>query len=100
MTTIARPTSTRSHTSTTTSTVAAERRTGRTAGRIGWALTAVLVLFLLFDSVTKLIRDPFVVAACAQMGFPAATVPVIGGVLMLCIVLFVIPRTAVIGGVA
>jgi hypothetical protein len=99
MATITSPTSALHHTGTTEAPVRA-RRTGRAAGRTGWALTVALVAFLLFDSFGKLSMNPYVVEACAQMGFPAATVPVIGGVLLLCVVLFVIPRTAVIGGVA
>ena len=59
----------------------------------------VVTLFLLFDSVTKLLRVPGVVAATTQMGFPAATVPIIGGTLLGCLVLYLVPRTAVLGAV-
>ena len=76
------------------------RRSGVVASRIGWVLTALLVLFLLFDAVTKLVSQSYVVEASGLMGFPPATVPVIGGVLLLCVVLFVIPRTAIVGAVA
>jgi hypothetical protein len=77
------------------------RRTGRVAGRWGWGLTAVLVAFLLFDAVGKLAMNAYVVeVSSGLMGFPPATVPVIGGVLLLCTVLFVIPRTAIVGAVA
>ena len=40
-----------------------------------------------------------VVEATVQMGFPATTVPVIGGTLLACLVLYLIPRTAVLGAV-
>ena len=53
--------------------------TGRTARRVGYALTGLVTLFLLFDAVTKLLRLQMVVDATVQMGFPAWTVPVIGG---------------------
>jgi DoxX-like family len=72
---------------------------GRTARRIGLAITALVVAFLLFDSVTKLLQVPAVVEATEQMGFPASTVPIIGGTLLLCLVLYVVPRTAVLGAV-
>ena len=68
----------------------------RIAGR---AITGLVTLFLLFDSVTKLIRLPMVVEATQQMGFPASTVPVIGATLLVCVVLHLIPRTAVLGAV-
>ncbi len=73
--------------------------TSRTASRVGLALSALVVPFLLFDSVSKLIGIPEVVAAAEQLGFPAATVPVMGGVLLACVVLYVLPRAAVLGAV-
>ena len=103
MTVTAHPTSTTAPTSTTpdaTPDATASPRAERIRSRIGWVLTGLLTLFFLFDAVTKLIQLPDVVTATQQMGFPAATVPVIGGALLLCLVLFLIPRTAVIGAVA
>lgn len=97
MSVITRPTSPTSPTrNTSTTAVPASSRKARIAG---WSLTGVLTAFFLFDVYGKLFRIPEVVAACEQMGFPAATVPVIGGVLLLCTVLFVIPRTAIVGAV-
>ena len=72
---------------------------GRTAHRVGYALTGLVALFLLFDAVTKLLRLQMVVDATVQMGFPASTVPVIGGTLLVCLVLYLVPRTAVLGAV-
>jgi hypothetical protein len=72
---------------------------GSAARITGWVLTSLVALFLLFDSVTKLLQLPAVVEATVQMGFPATTVPVIGGTLLACLVLYLIPRTAVLGAV-
>lgn len=72
---------------------------GRTARRVGLALTALVALFLLSDAVTKIIRLPPVVDATVQMGFPVSTVPVIGATLLACLVLYLVPRTAVLGAV-
>ena len=58
-----------------------------------------MTLFLLVDSVTKLLQIPPVVEATMQMGFPASAVPVIGGTLLACLVLHLVPRTAVLGAV-
>lgn len=71
----------------------------RTASRTGLVLTALLTLFLLFDSTIKLLRLPVAVDATVQLGFPAATVPLIGAVLLVCLVLYLVPRTAVLGAV-
>jgi hypothetical protein len=78
---------------------ATARPAGRVSHRVGRVLTVLLVLFLLFDSITKLMRLPAVVTATVQMGFPASTVPIIGGTLLVCLALYVIPRTAVLGAV-
>ena len=49
---------------------------GRAARIAGWTLTVLVTLFLLADSVTKLLQIPPVVEATMQMGFPASAVPV------------------------
>jgi DoxX-like family len=92
MTTIARPTSTTRPTTT--------GRRARIATRAGWILTAALTLFFVFDFATKLLQVQAVVDATVQMGFPAGAVPVIGATLLVCTVLWVIPRTTIIGAVA
>ncbi len=75
------------------------RPVSRAASRTGYVLTALLALFLLFDSVTKLLSVSDVVTATQQMGFTAAAVPVIGSVLLVCLVLYLIPRTSILGAV-
>jgi DoxX-like protein len=84
---------------TTLPAVAAPTSTGRAARITGWTITGLVTLFLLFDSVTKLLALPPVVEATVQMGFAAATVPVIGGTLLVCLALHLVPRTAVLGAV-
>lgn len=88
MTTVARPAATP-----TTGTPS------RTAGITGWTITGLVTLFLLFDSVTKLLALPPVVEATTRMGFTADAVPIIGGTLLVCLVLHLVPRTAVLGAV-
>ena len=83
----------------TTTAAHAAPTAGRTARRIGYALTALVTLFLLADSATKIIQLPAVVDATVQMGFPASAVPVIGTTLLVCLVLHLVPRTAVLGAV-
>ena len=72
---------------------------GRAARIAGWTLTGLMTVFLLLDSVTKLVALPPVVEATMQMGFTAGTVSVIGATLLGCLVLHLIPRTAVLGAV-
>ena len=70
-------------------------------GRIwaGRVLSTLLVLFLVFDGVTKVMKEKHVMAASVQMGFPDYSMPLIGGILLFCTLLYVIGRTAVLGAI-
>ena len=81
------------------SVLATARPLPRAASRTGLVLTVLLALFLLFDSVTKLLSVPDVVTATQQMGFTAGAVPVIGAVLLVCLALYLVPRTSILGAV-
>jgi hypothetical protein len=69
--------------------------------RTGYALSALVVLFLLMDAVMKLMAMPIVLTTSAQLGYPGTADMAHGlGILLLgCIVLYVIPRTAILGAV-
>ncbi|MGV8875759.1 MAG: DoxX family protein [Rhodococcus sp. (in: high G+C Gram-positive bacteria)] len=73
--------------------------TARTAARIGWGLTALIALFLIFDGVTKLLNVQQVQDATADLGLRDEMTPVIGIVLLLSLALYLIPRTAFLGAV-
>jgi hypothetical protein len=75
------------------------RPVSRAASRTGLVLTVLITLFLLFDAVTKLMGVPDVLRATEQMGFGDSAVPVIGSVLLVCLALYLIPRTAILGAV-
>ena len=66
------------------------------AGRI---LSGLLVLFMIFDGVTKIMKVPQVMSATAKLQFPAALIPAIGAIALICTALYAIPRTAVLGAV-
>ena len=65
----------------------------------GRILSGIVVLFLLFDSITKLITIKPVVDGMRQLGYPVPLAPVIGAILLICVVLYVIPRTAPLGAI-
>jgi DoxX-like protein len=65
----------------------------------GRILGALSVLFLLMDAGMKLFKPPFVVQATVQLGYRESTIVGIGVVLLCCTVLYVIPRTAVLGAI-
>ncbi len=76
-----------------------DRPIGRGAVWTGRILSGLVVLFMLFDSITKITMNPYVVKASAKLGYPVSAIPVIGMILLACVVLYVIPRTSVIGAV-
>lgn len=63
----------------------------------GRVLTAVPVLFLAFDVTIKLMRIQPVVDSFTQLGIPVELARVVGTVELICLVLYCIPRTAVLG---
>jgi hypothetical protein len=66
------------------------------AGRI---LSGLAVAFLLFDASGKLLRVAPVVEGTAQLGYPESAIVPIGVLLLVGVVLYVIPRTSVLGAI-
>jgi hypothetical protein len=75
--------------------------TARVARRLwtGTILSGVAVAFLLFDSLGKLLKVAPVVAGTADLGYPESVIRPLGVVLLVCVVTYVIPRTALLGAV-
>jgi hypothetical protein len=66
------------------------------AGRI---LSGLAVLFVILDAGIKILGLPAAVEATTQLGYPASTVFGIGIVELLCLAVYLIPRTALIGAI-
>ena len=70
--------------------------------RRSWAgiiLSALPVLFVLFDGAIHLMVIPPVVQAFTQLGYPVSTSRALGVIELVCIVLYLIPRTSVLGAI-
>jgi hypothetical protein len=65
----------------------------------GWGMTGLVVLFLLFDGVTKLAMERHVVEATREIGYPVGVIPALGITCLVCTILYVVPRTAVLGAI-
>ena len=65
----------------------------------GGIITGLVVLFLLFDGVTKIIKVTPVMEACEELGVPSHTVVGIGVLLVACTAIYVTPQTAVLGAI-
>jgi hypothetical protein len=66
------------------------------AGRI---VSGIAVLFLIFDATLKVLRLPAAVEGTAQLGYPTSVLFGLGVVQIVCIVLYLVPRTAVLGAI-
>jgi DoxX-like family len=65
----------------------------------GVLLSALAVLFLLFDSVIKLLKIAAVVESFARLGYPDDLARGIGTLELVCLVLYLVPRTSVLGAI-
>lgn len=65
----------------------------------GRVLSGVVVLFMLFDSVTKILKTQQVIDATMRIGFPLSTIVPIGIVLLVCTILYALPQTSVLGAI-
>ena len=63
----------------------------------GWVLTALLALLFGMSAFMKIISDPEIVQQAASIGLDAATYRTIGIVEIFSLILFLIPRTGVLG---
>ena len=68
--------------------------------RIGWILSSLAILFLVMDSTMKLLALNVVLESGAALGFTGVdTARGLGIVLILCTMLYAVPRTAVLGAI-
>ena len=67
-----------------------------------WAsriMSGLPALFLLVDGGMKLFKPPVVVEATLQLGYPESAIAGIGVVLLISTILYLIPRTSVLGAI-
>ena len=63
----------------------------------GRVLSGIGVLFLVMDTVFKLVASQMAEEATAQLGYPGHLIPVIGWIEAILLVLYLIPRTSTFG---
>jgi DoxX-like family len=66
------------------------------AGRIMSALPA---LFLLVDAIMKFVKPPAVVQATVRLGYAEGVILPLGILLLICTVLYLIPKTSILGAI-
>lgn len=68
-------------------------------GVVARALGALGVLFMLFDGTIHILRIPAVAAAFARLGFPLSLAPTLGIIEIVGVIVYLIPRTSLLGAV-
>jgi len=66
---------------------------------IGWIMSGIVVVFLLFDGTTKLMMITPVVDATIGIGYPVGVIRPLGIVCLACAILYAIPRTSILGAI-
>ena len=61
--------------------------------------TVLLALFLLMDATMKIVKSAPSMEGTVQAGYPANSVAPIGWTLLICLALYLIPRTSILGAI-
>lgn len=75
---------------------------GSTSKKMMWTgrvISILAVLSLLLDSVGKFLMMKPVVDGCIKLGLPLTLLPTIATILLVCTVLYAIPRTSILGAI-
>ncbi len=65
----------------------------------GWVLSILAILLLLADGFAKLVKPEPVVQATLQLGYPESTITTIGILVIICAIIYAIPRSAFLGAI-
>lgn len=65
----------------------------------GYIISALPIIFLLLDGIGKLVKPAPVVEATVRLGYLESSIVGIGILLLVCLILYIIPRTAVLGAI-
>ena len=67
--------------------------------RAGIVISAIPTLFLLMDAVGKLLRPEPVVIGTVELGYPETVILPLGIVLLICTILYAVPKTSILGAI-
>lgn len=66
---------------------------------IGWVLTGLPALMFVMGGVMAIMQPPFVIKEMEKYGYAPEVAPWLGVVELICAVLYLVPRTAVLGAI-
>ena len=70
-----------------------------TARKVGFVLSGLFVVFMLFDGIIHILNLQTVEDASAELGLPDSLALTAGVVQLICLALYVIPRTSILGAI-
>lgn len=73
--------------------------TSKIARWAGYIITALVVLFLLFDCTIKLLNLPMAIDGTVVLGYPASVVVPLGILQLICLIIYLLPQTSVLGAI-
>lgn len=76
-----------------------QNNNSKTPAVTGWIISGLLILFFLWDAFGKFSKPEIVVKTTVKLGYPESVITPLGIVLLICTILYAIPRTAFIGAV-
>ena len=65
----------------------------------GWVLSILAILLLLADGFAKLLKPEPVVQATLQLGYPESTITTIGILVIICVIIYAIPKFSFLGAI-
>lgn len=65
----------------------------------GIVISAIPTLFLLMDAVGKLVKPEPVITGTVELGYPETVILPLGIVLVICTILYAVPKTSVLGAI-
>lgn len=71
----------------------------KTALWTGRVFSALVILLMVFDGTSKVMKAPAMMKAAVEMKFSAAQMVGIGTLLLICTLIYLIPRTSVLGAI-
>lgn len=71
----------------------------RRASWVGWVFSGIVIVALAADAVVDLFSPALISAEMEATGFPASQATLLGLIILVCVILYAIPRTAVLGAI-
>lgn len=76
------------------------KKVTKTQNMIGWIMGGFFIAFMLFDAVIKFLKLPMVIETTVNdLGYQEHHILIMGGLCFSCLVLYIFPRTSVLGAI-